>query len=287
MNGNAQTLPEPLKLRLQTHFGVPRLPFRKAMGYDEMFDSRVQRELLQGLQMWADLHGMALVTGPSGAGKSITARRFARGLDESRFRVVYIRHARSTLNGFLRSLNRALDLPMRQHAADLFDQAHRHLTVASPDRGPHPLLVLDDAEAMRPEQFDVLRRLTNYALDAEDRFSILIAGTDSVLRTLKDPALEPFNTRLSFVASLKAFTLEDTRNYVRYQLLQAGASDSLFAEDAVRRLFNASKGIARRINQIALQAMMDAAVRGLDDIKGDAMQRVITAHPLYDSPGGP
>ena len=287
MNGNAQTLPEPLKLRLQTHFGVPRLPFRKAMGYDEMFDSRVQRELLQGLQMWADLHGMALVTGPSGAGKSITARRFARGLDESRFRVVYIRHARSTLNGFLRSLNRALDLPMRQHAADLFDQAHRHLTAASPDRGPHPLLVLDDAEAMRPDQFDVLRRLTNYALDAEDRFSILIAGTDSVLRTLKDPALEPFNTRLSFVASLKAFTLEDTRNYVRYQLLQAGASDSLFAEDAVRRLFNASKGIARRINQIALQAMMDAAVRGLDDIKGDAMQRVIAAHPLYDSPGGP
>lgn len=287
MSGNAQTLPEPIKLRLQTHFGLPRLPFRKAMGYDEMFDSRVQRELLQGLQMWADLRGMALVTGPSGAGKSITARRFTRGLDENRFRVVYLRHARSTVNGFLRSLNRALELPMRQHAADLFDQAHRHLTAAGPERGPHALLVVDDAEAMGPEHFDVLRRLTNYALDAEDRFSILVAGTDSLLRTLKDPALEPFNTRLSFVATLKAFTLEDTRNYVRYQLLQAGAAEGLFAEDAVRKLFNASKGIPRRINQIALQAMMDAAVRGLDDIKGEAMQRVLAAHPLYDAPGGP
>lgn len=46
---SAKTLPEPVKLRLQSHFAFVRLPFRKTMGYDEMFDSRSQRELLQGL----------------------------------------------------------------------------------------------------------------------------------------------------------------------------------------------------------------------------------------------
>lgn len=280
---SATTLPEPVKVRLQSHFAFIRLPFRKTMGYDEMFDSRAQRELLHGLQMWAEIRGMALVTGPSGAGKSITVRRFTRGLDEARYRVVTISHARSTLTGFLRSINRALELPMRQHTSDLFDQAHLHLTANGPERGPHPVLVLDDAEAMRPELFDVLRRLTNYALDAEDRFSVLITGTDALLRTLRDPALEPFNTRLGFVHALKPFNLEDTRNYIRFQLRHAGAQDSLFADGAVRKLFQASGGTPRRINQLALHVLVQGAVAGIDTISAEFMQQQLAAHPLYDA----
>lgn len=280
------TLPEIVKIRLQSHFQFTRLPFRKSVKHDEMFDSRAQRELLHGLQMWSELRGMALVTGPSGAGKSITVRRFIRSLDESRFHIVTLHHACATLTGFLRSLNRALELPMRQHASDLFDQAHRHLTANGPDRGPHTVLVLDDAEAMRSEIFDVLRRLTNYALDAEDRFSILITGTDAVIRTLKDPALESFCTRLGYVHALKPFNLEDTRNYVSHQVRYAGARDELVAEGAIRKIFNASGGIPRRINQLGLHALVQAAVVGIDAISADFMQQQINAHPLYDSVGG-
>lgn len=114
---SAKTLAEPTKIRLQSHFAFVRLPFRKTMGYDEMFDSRSQRDLFHGLLLWSEVRGMGLVTGPSGAGKSITVRRFARALDESRFRVVYLSHARSTLTGFLRSINRALDYPSQCCAA--------------------------------------------------------------------------------------------------------------------------------------------------------------------------
>lgn len=284
---SAGTLAEPVKIRLQSHFALVRLPFRKSTGYDEMFDSRAQRELLQGLMMWAELKGMGLVTGPSGAGKSLTVRRFMRTLDEARFRPVLVSRAPATLMGFLRSINRALELPMRQHTSDLFDQAHSHLTANGPDRGPHTLLVIDDAEAMRPELFDVVRRLTNYALDAEDRFSVLITGTDAVLRTLRDPALEPFNTRLGYVHALKPFNLEDTRNYIGHQLRNAGARDQLIAEGAVRKLFQASGGVPRRINQLALHVLIQAAVVGIDAISAEFMQQQLNAHPLYDAAGGP
>jgi general secretion pathway protein A len=136
---------------------------------------------------------------------------------------------------------------------------------------------------MRPELFDVLRRLTNYALDAEDRFSVLITGTDALLRTLRDPALEPFNTRLGFVHALKPFNLEDTRNYIRFQLRHAGAQDSLFADGAVRKLFQASGGTPRRINQLALHVLVQGAVAGIDTISAEFMQQQLAAHPLYDA----
>ncbi len=277
------TLSLPKRLRLQAHFGFHSVPFKKSMAAHEMFDSRSQRELLHGLNIWADLHGIALVTGLSGAGKSITLRRFTQDLDDSRFRVVHLTHVPATLHGFLRSINRALGLPMRAHAADLFDQAHAALTGHGDDEGPHPVLVLDDAEGARPEILDTLRRLTAYALDADDRFSVLITGTDALLRTLKDPTLEPFVTRIGFACALKPFTLEDTRNYVAFHLHRAGAPERLFSDDAVRRLFQASQGTPRRINQIALYALIQAAVQGLDTINGDFVQTLLQIHPLYES----
>jgi general secretion pathway protein A len=280
---NPPTVPPIEKRRLQSHFAFNRIPFRKSMGAHEMFDSRSQRDLLHGLNLWADVHGLALVTGPSGTGKSITIRRFTQDLDESRYRVVHITHVPTTLLGFLRSINRALGLPMRLHAADLFDQAQGALTAHADDAGPHPLLVLDDAEGIRPELLDTLRRLTSYGLDAEDRFSVLITGTDALLRTLKDPALEPFVTRIGFACALKPFTLEDTRNYIHFHLQRVSASSGLFSDDAVRRLFQASQGTPRRINQIALHVLIQAAVLGQDRITGDFLQNQLSTHPLYDT----
>lgn len=280
---SAGTLPEHHKRRLQAHFSLVRIPFRKAMGAHEMFDSRSQRDLLHGLQLWAEVRGIALVTGSSGVGKSITLRRFTQGLDESRFRVIHLANMPTTGMGFLRSLNRALGLPMRQHASDLFDAAHAHLTAHGDEGGAHPLLVLDDAEGVRPALLDLLRRLTAYALDAEDRFSVLVTGTEALMRTLKDPALEPFVTRIGFACALKPFTLEDTRNYIRFHLERAGAKERLFSDDAVKRLFQASQGTPRRVNQLALHALIQAAVMGHDTITGDFLQNQLQAHPLYDT----
>lgn len=279
-------MPEHHKRRLQAHFGFTRVPFRKNMHATEMFDSRSQRDLLHALLLWLEIRGISVVTGESGVGKSITFRRFTQRLDDARFRVIHLTNMPSTTMGFLRSLNRALGLPMRQHAADLFDQAHEHLTAHGDEGRPHPLLVLDDAEGCRPAVLDLLRRLTVYALDAEDRFSLLVSGTDALLRTLRDPALEPFVTRIAFAAALKPYTLEDTRNYVAFHLQRAGAHDGLFSEDAIKRLFLVSQGVPRRINQASLQLLIQAAVVGQDTITGDFAANQLAAHPLYDAYGG-
>lgn len=284
---NTPTIPEHQKRRLQAHFAFSKLPFRKNMYAADMFDSRSQRELLHALVLWLEIRGIAVITGDSGVGKSITFRRFVQTLDEARFRVIHLTNMPTTTMGFLRSLNRALGLPMRQHAADLFDQAHAHLTAHGDDGGPHPLLILDDAEGIRPPLLDLLRRLTAYSLDAEDRFSVLISGTDALLRTLRDPTLEPFVTRIGFASALKPFTLEDTRNYVAFHLQRAGARPGLFSDDAIRRIFQASQGAPRRINQVALHVLIQAAVIGQDAIVGDFVATQLAAHPLYDTHGGP
>ena len=274
------------KRRLKAHFGFTHMPFSKYAWAKQMFDSASQRELLHGLLMWLEIGCVALLTGPTGVGKSITLRRFVGELDDTRFRVIHFTQLPTTTTGFLRSLNRQLGLPMRLHTADLFDQAHKHLATHEQERGTHPLLLIDDAEGIRTGVADTLRRLTSYELNGEDRFSVLLAGTEDLLRVLLQPELAPLCSRIFYAHPLRPFGLEDARNYIRYHLQRADVDPKTLSDDAVKRVFQASHGTPRLINQLCLQALIQAAVFGRVAIDGDFMASVIKAHPLFQNGRG-
>lgn len=278
---NTPTIPFTHQRRLQAHFGFTGVPFRKNVVASRMFDSSSQRELGHALRMWLEVQGLAVVTGPTGVGKSITIRRFAEELDDTRHKAIRVSQAPTTPTGFLRSLNRSLGLPMRRHAADLFDQAREHLSAYAESHGPHPIVILDNAEGMRPETLDLIRRLTHWELDAADRFSVLIVGTEDLLRTLRQPLLSSLRSRFSYANQLRPFSLEDTRNYIRYHLEGSGAESTLISDDAAREIFLASEGAPRLVNQLAVQALIQAAVRGHDQLDGRFLSDLITSHPLF------
>lgn len=269
--------------RLRSHFAFTKIPFSKFMWAANMFDSSGQRELDQGLHMWTEVKGIGLVSGPSGVGKSITLRRFTSDLDQARFCVIDFAYLPSTITGFMRSLSRKLGLPMRLHSADLFDAAQTYLASYEKEHGAHPIIVLDDAEGLRVPVIDAIRRLTSYDLDSEDRFSVLLSGTEELLSKLADPMLTPLRSRFTYSYTLRPFGLEDTTNYVAFHLSRANVDPKLFSPDAVRKLFHASHGQPRSINQLALQALIQAAVQGHDTIDGPFMHHLVSTHPLYGS----
>lgn len=267
--------------KLRTHFGFTKLPFNKSMWAKQMFDSESQRDLHHGLEMWTEIQGFALVTGHSGVGKSISLRRFVADLDESRFHVVQFNYLPTTVGGFLRSLARALGLKMHRYGADLFDAARLHLTTHDADHARHPIIIIDDAEGLSIEILDTLRRLTTSELDAEDRFSILFAGTEDFTHTLRHPALESLRSRIAYAHALRPFSLDDTRSYVRFHLERSEVDGKLFSDDAIKRLFQASKGAPRQVNQLALHVLIAAAVQGRESVDGNFVGQQIAAHPLY------
>lgn len=271
--------------RLRAHFGFTKIPFSKYIRAAAMYDSKSQRELRFGLDMWVEVKGLALVTGPSGVGKSITLRRFVADLDDNRFAVYNVGSPTTTVTGFLRLLSRRLSLPMRQHTADLFDAAQRFLVTHEKEHGTHPLLIIDDAEGLYPQVADIIRRLTTYELDAEDRFSVLISGIESLIEVLELGILEPLRSRFAFAQSLRPFGLEDTGNYVRFHIQRAEGQKDLFSDDAVRTIFQHSQGRPRTINQLAIGALILAAVQGRDTIDNSLMNDLIAHNPLFQRQG--
>ena len=72
---------------------------------------------------------------------------------------------------------------------------------------------------------------------------------------------------------------------MRFHVQHAGSHDEVLSDEAINKLFHASQGVPRAINQLGLQALIYAAVHGRDAVDGDTMKRVIHAHPLYGRSG--
>lgn len=273
------------KQRLMNHFGFPKIPFSKYMRAADMYNSNSQTALFEGLKMWLLLGGLALIAGPTGTGKSISIRRFVNELDNNQYTVYTIPFPPATPHGFLRFICRCFGLPMKSHTADLFDQAQKFLVNHQQERGTHPILILDDAEGLYPDVADILRRLTTYDLDAEDRFSVLVCGIESLLQVLELGILEPLRSRFSFAYTLKPFGLDDTRSYIRFHLKRAKAETDIFSDEAVKRIFHISKGRPRTINQLCIGMLIKSAISGNENIDTAFVKAFIADHPLYQNQG--
>jgi type II secretory pathway predicted ATPase ExeA len=247
-----------------------------------MFDASSQRELIDGLHFWLETKGIALLCGPPGAGKSISLRRFKEELDDRRYDLFYLFNLRITPIGLLRSLCRTLALPVLYHQADLFDSISAFLDQYEQRTGKHPIIIFDDGDGLSDRLIELLRSLGNFAMDSEDRFSFILSGSQKLASRLKQPQNEAFRQRIVFSHTLRAFTIDDARNYVRFHLERCEGPKELFTEGTVQLIFHVAKGLPRVINQVALQAIIKAATRKVDKIDESFLKQHVLNASLFD-----
>jgi hypothetical protein len=76
-------------------------------------------------------------------------------------------------------------------------------------------------------------------------------------RTLHLSVHEAFNQRLAVRYHLGPLDLQETIGYIKHQVRIAGyTAGPLFTDDAIQRIFEYTKGIPRRINQVCTTALM-------------------------------
>jgi type II secretory pathway predicted ATPase ExeA len=247
-----------------------------------MFEASSQKEFLQGLNLWLETRGIALLCGPPGVGKSITLRRFKSDIDERRYDIFYLFNMRVTPLGFLRSMARLMGAPVLYRQADLFDALNAHLGQHEERSGKHPVIVFDDCDGLSDELLELLRRLANFAMDSEDRFSFILSGSQRLAATIREPQNESLRQRIAYAHNLVSFTLDDAGNYIDFHLKRAEAPAELFADNAVNAIFHRAEGLPRRINQIAIHALIRAAILRKDKIDDSFLKQQVFTGALFD-----
>jgi general secretion pathway protein A len=274
------------KVRLQSYFGFSKIPFTKYMWAKHMFRSHTQSELLQGLNLFLEYKGICMVSGPPGVGKSITLRRLKEDLDENAFEVFYFFNVRSSPLGFFRSLARTLSIHPGFQKADLFDAINIALGRHQEQCGRYPILILDDCDGLSDDLLEDLRLLTNHAMDSEDRFSLILTGTQKFTARIRQAQNKTLKQRINYSFPLKGFTLKEATDYVQFHLNRAEGPNDLFNPAAVKLLFQISQGFPREINQLASHALIQAAVKRKDRIDEKFLRQQVLGNPMFESVDG-
>ena len=245
----------------QSHFRLSSRPFAAAPNPEHYFPAssveRARESLVMSIERAA---GLAVVIGGVGTGKTLLcqliANHFSRELP-----VCMLSSARiCTRQTLLQTLLHRLGLPFRhQDEGELRLTLTDHVTGRSCPRGV--LLVVDEADRLPLELLEELRVITNLVQDGEPRVRLMMAGAPRLEERIAHPQLESLNQRVVSRLYLEHFTAEETADYVRARITASGGSaQSMFTDDALEVVYQATSGVPRLINQLCDHALILAAV---------------------------
>ncbi len=158
----------------------------------------------------------------------------------------------------LRRIAAELGLRTRRATEDQLNELRAFLVEQS-EHGVLPLIIIDEAHELSPEQFAELRRLLNFRDPTGGKaYQLVLLGRpelDINLRSSPD-----FNDRVATRSSLDPLTPDDTKSLIEYRLLAAGLDAKrgpLFTDDAVLPIWRETRGYPRSICLLCLHLCLE------------------------------
>ncbi len=226
-----------------------------------LFESAAWTQIRARLQFLVDHRGVGLFTGEVGSGKSTAARALIATLNPNLYKVVYLHWTSGSALDLLRPLARQLDLEPAPRRADLVDQISSAVIRLNKTKKQHPIIICDEAQLLSHEALELLPLLLNFEMDSSQYLSLALLGQPLLRRTLSLQIHEPLRQRVAVHYHLEGLSREELDGYVAHQLKAAGVKQPLFDDTARQALYQATKGILRKVNKLCLTALRLAASR--------------------------
>lgn len=246
---------------MQAFFGFKKTPFGDSPDAKQLFPSETWNQVKARLQFLVEHHGTGLLTGEVGAGKSTAARIFTTGLNPNLYKILYLHWTSGSALDFLRQLALELDLEPAHYRGDLVRQISDAIVRLNQSKKQHPILICDEAQLLSQVALQQLPLLLNFDMDSSHYLTLLLVGQPLLRRTLSLQMHEPLRQRIAVHYHLEGLTREELDAYLAHQLKAAGVTQPLFDDTARQALYQATKGILRKVNKLALTALRLAASR--------------------------
>lgn len=245
----------------ETFFGFKKVPFSDEPDTKQLFEHAGWKQAQARLKFLIDHRGAGLLTGEVGAGKSTAVRMWAAGLNPNLFKLVYLHWSSGTSRDLLRQIARGLDLEPSFIGGDLMTQISEGIVRLHKTRKQHPVLVIDEAQLLGPASLEILPLLLNFELDSSRYLTLLLAGQPLLRRALSLQMHESLRQRIAVHYHLEGFSRDELDAYIAHQLKASGVGQPLFDDTARQALYQATKGVPRKVNKLALTALRLAASR--------------------------
>jgi type II secretory pathway predicted ATPase ExeA len=255
------------------HFGLTRTPFTKTIAANQLFGRDGHAEAVARISFCVQESALGVITGDVGAGKTVAVRAAVAALDPTRHHVIYIPNPAFGTRGLYVTIVSALGAHPRFHKAEVMAQAAGLLAAETAERHRRPVIIIDEAHLLTPQQLEELRLLTNADMDSTSPFAGILVGQPTLARQLRMGTFAALDQRIATRYQLKPMDLADTAGYLRHHLALAGRDEPLFADDAIARLHRVANGLPRQLNNAATAALIAAATTGAQLVDDTAARK--------------
>lgn len=163
----------------------------------------------------------------------------------------------------LRQLALQLDLEPAHYRCDLVRQISQTIVHLNTSKKQHPILICDEAQLLRHPALEQLPLLLNFDMDSSHYLTLLLIGEPLLRRTLSLQIHEPLRQHIAVQYHLEGLSREELDAYLAHQFNSAGVAQPLLDEMARQALYQATKGILRKVNKLVMTALRLAADRKL------------------------
>ncbi|MEO1042704.1 MAG: AAA family ATPase [Pseudomonadota bacterium] len=259
----------------EKHFRLKRKPFATHPEPDMLFWSdghKMARTMLAyGLTSG---NGAVVITGEIGSGKTTLLHDLARRhKDGNRF---------GALTGDIGYENDVASWILYgfgiESKATSANQSLSHLDkflAQNRSAGRKAVLFIDEAQLIEPRLLERIRVLAERQSGGRPVLQLVLFGQPELGALLNMPQLAQFRQRVVAHYHLRAFSLQESADYIASRLSLAGARAEIFTPGAIDRIFEASGGIPRQINIVADTAMVYAFASESKEVNADIVMRVL------------
>jgi len=243
-------------------YGFSTIPFSKDIATRDLFTTTAHTDALGMLGLAVGKEDVALLTGEIGIGKSVVLRSFLHELDENRHIPLYIRGTSLSIAQLYKYSLSGLNIIPPYTATSARMLFFRKV----PELSKKPLIVIDDAQDLPDSTLIEIKSLVNFDLDSRNYITVILAGQPEISRRIKMDHLNALRQRIRLSVTMSPMSCDETVRYIDHHTAISGNQNQLFSEAAKADIYKKTNGVARKINTICYNTLLQAAAKKLEII---------------------
>lgn len=203
-----------------------------------------------------------VITGEVGSGKTTLIQKFISDVaQDDDLTIGLVSNAQGGRGELLHWALNSLSQPVPSGASyvELFQELQNFL-LREYAEGRRVVLIIDEAQNLSVEGLEELRMLTNVNSNKDELIQLVLVGQPELRETISRPELRQFAQRISANYHLPRMERETVADYISHRLKVAGGTGNEFTSQASDKVYQATGGVARLVNQLCDLCMVYASI---------------------------
>lgn len=241
----------------EKYWGLKEKPFENTPDPHFMYYSKKHEEaLMRLLYAIKEEKGAAMLTGEYGSGKTVLSRIVIDELIKNEiYEVALIIHPQLAPVEFIQEIIYQLKNETVSGTKPQLLHILQDIIYDNYNGGKKTVILIDEAQIIKDkETLEEIRLFLNFQLNNRFLITLILVGQPELLEKIKP--MPQLQQRLGIKYHLLGLGLNETEEYIRHRLSVAGAKRDIFTKSGFEVIYEYSKGIPRKINNICDMSLL-------------------------------